>query len=43
MHEQFATASIEHPHLFVDLPDKAELVAAEIVTRLAAGNLTHSA
>jgi hypothetical protein len=42
MHEQFATASIEHRHLFIDPPDRAQAAAAKIVTRLAAGNLTHS-
>jgi gluconate kinase len=43
MHHQFATASIERRHLFIDPPDRAHAAAAEIVTKLAAGNLTHSA
>jgi hypothetical protein len=43
MHEQFATASMEQRHLLTDPPDQAPATADQILTALAAGDLTYSA
>jgi hypothetical protein len=43
MHEQFATASVDQRHLCVDPPDHAEATAEQIITALAAGELSYSA
>jgi adenylate kinase family enzyme len=43
MHDQFATASIDPRHLFIDPPDQAQAAAEQIRTAFVAGRLTYAA